>query len=117
MRSQREHFFAVPLGSRGPAVALRSSLHAGGSGGEVLRSHGRPDRYLRIESKKPWLGDGRQLRRFLHVEEDVPGTFAAVFGEVGCFRLQLVQNALDGALQAASPSRGIPCFHGYRNLE
>ena len=49
------------LGGGGLAVALCGSLHAGNAGGEVLRSHGRTDRYLRIEGKEPRLGDGREL--------------------------------------------------------
>jgi hypothetical protein len=103
---------AVALGHWGPAVCLHCALDAGRAGGEILQIHGRPNGEARIEGEKPRLGDGAQLRGFLHVEEDIAGPFSIILGEVGGSRLEIVQDALDSGPQGPAASRSVAGFDG-----
>lgn len=69
------------------------------------------------EGEKPRFGNGRQLRRILHVEENVTAAAAIGFGKKGGFRLQVAQELLDRGAQFAFPDGRIAGLHRNHNLE
>src|ERR1700723_1888963 len=99
------------------AVLLYRLFDARAALGEILQRHGRPHRELRIEREKERLRDGGQLRRLLHVEEDVPRALAIVFGEIGRFGLELAQYLLQRGAQRSFPYRVIASLNRYGHLQ
>src|SRR5258707_9275047 len=75
---------------------------------QVFKVHRRMELDMGIESLKPRFRHGGYLRRILQVEEDEPRSLAIVFGKIGCLRLQVGKNGVDGLGQAAIADRGIP---------
>jgi|GEM_PF-6092066 len=98
-RSRRQRF---RLGPVDPVPVLFGGLReAGSGGGEVLRSHHGPEGYLGIECQEPRFGDCGDLRRIFHVEDDGGGAVAVVVGEeVGRFRLEVGEDAIDGGTES-----------------
>ena len=92
---------------RSSAVLLDRLFNARAALGEILQRHGRPHCELRIEREKERLRNGGQLRRLLHVEEDVAVALAIVFGEIGRFGLELAEYLLERGAKRSFPYRVI----------
>lgn len=94
------------------SVVFNGFSHRGQAFGEVFRRHSGAHGDTRIERKKPWLGDGGQLGRLLHIEEYVPGPLPAVFGKIDRFRFQFCEDLLDLRSKSAASYGCIPGLNG-----
>src|ERR1017187_5306280 len=98
-------------------ISFDNALDGGTRGSKVCQAHCRPHRDARVEGQKPGLGHGRKLRGFLHVEKDVAGPFAIIFGEVDRFRFQVGEDLLDLRSQRAIRAGGVSSVVGDGDFE
>src|ERR1017187_3631262 len=98
-------------------ISFDNALDGGTRGSKVCQAHCRPHRDARVEGQKPGLGHGRKLRGFLHVEKDVAGPFAIIFGEVDRFRFQVGEDLLDLRSQSAIRAGGVSSVVGDGDFE
>jgi len=77
---------------------------------QVFKVHGGMDLDMRIESQKPGLGHGGDLRGIFQIEEDEPASLAMLVHEISRLGLEVIQNGFDSLGQTAIADRGIPGF-------
>src|SRR5580692_1718376 len=100
-----------------PAILLYCTLDTGASFLQIVHVHGGMNLDMRIESQKPGLGHGGNLRGILQVEEDETASLAMLVRKISCLGLEVTQNRIDSLGQTAIANRSIPGFDRDQYLE
>ena len=61
----------------------------------MVRGHDRMNLDVCVERKEPWLGDGWDLSRILHLEKNERRALTVAVGKIDSLRLQIRQNGLN----------------------
>jgi CubicO group peptidase (beta-lactamase class C family) len=88
-------------------VLTHSLLDARRSLGQIVGIHRGMELQMSVERQEPGLGDGRDLGRVAHIEEDIRRALAVILGKVRGLRLQFRDDTLNRLAQRAGLRGGV----------
>jgi hypothetical protein len=99
------------------AVLLGCRLDGTASLGQIPWDHHWMNLNACVQRKEPWLYNRWDLGGILHFEENKPRPLTIGVQEISGFRLQILQNGLDGRTKLSGLRQSVPCFDIHDHFE